>query len=159
MNLTIVNLSIVNLTIVASCCFFDRLNHFYSFSIDRITDDLRRVNLTIKEPETFSDRFRRFMYTFFLSTLPLDYNSNRQNSTASVVIDGDSLAEVLKPGLRERFLELCTECKTVICCRVTPYQKVRSYHRSNNYNKLGRWDMSSLNGTCRVLLSVRVPSL
>jgi phospholipid-translocating ATPase len=43
--------------------------------------------------------------------------------THAIVIDGDSLKLVLDPKLRQRFLLLCKQCKSVLCCRVSPAQK------------------------------------
>jgi phospholipid-translocating ATPase len=44
-------------------------------------------------------------------------------STHAIVIDGDSLKLVLDESLRQKFLLLCKQCKSVICCRVSPAQK------------------------------------
>jgi phospholipid-translocating ATPase len=41
----------------------------------------------------------------------------------AVVIDGDTLAHALSPELKEMFLNLGTQCETVVCCRVSPAQK------------------------------------
>ncbi|KAF7313954.1 P-type phospholipid transporter [Mycena chlorophos] len=41
----------------------------------------------------------------------------------AVVIDGDTLTHALKPELKEMFLNLGTQCETVVCCRVSPAQK------------------------------------
>ena len=43
--------------------------------------------------------------------------------THALVIDGDTLSLVLDPKLRQRFLLLCKECRSVLCCRVSPSQK------------------------------------
>jgi phospholipid-translocating ATPase len=43
--------------------------------------------------------------------------------THAIVIDGDSLKIVLDEQLRQKFLLLCKQCKSVICCRVSPAQK------------------------------------
>lgn len=43
--------------------------------------------------------------------------------THAIVIDGDSLKLVLDESLRQKFLLLCKECKSVVCCRVSPAQK------------------------------------
>ena len=43
--------------------------------------------------------------------------------THAVVIDGESLKLVLHDDLRQRFLLLCRQCRSVICCRVSPAQK------------------------------------
>ncbi|KAF7324593.1 P-type phospholipid transporter [Mycena kentingensis (nom. inval.)] len=41
----------------------------------------------------------------------------------AVVIDGDTLSHALTPELKEMFLNLGTQCETVVCCRVSPAQK------------------------------------
>jgi len=43
--------------------------------------------------------------------------------THALIIDGDSLRLVLDERLRQKFLLLCKECKSVLCCRVSPAQK------------------------------------
>ncbi|CZR51538.1 related to ATPase II [Phialocephala subalpina] len=43
--------------------------------------------------------------------------------THAIVIDGDSLKLVLDERLRQKFLLLCKQCKSVLCCRVSPAQK------------------------------------
>ena len=44
-------------------------------------------------------------------------------STHALVIDGDALKLVLEDQVRQKFLLLCTQCKSVLCCRVSPSQK------------------------------------
>lgn len=41
----------------------------------------------------------------------------------AVVIDGDTLRHALTPELKPLFLNLATQCETVVCCRVSPAQK------------------------------------
>ncbi|TFK47398.1 phospholipid-translocating P-type ATPase [Heliocybe sulcata] len=41
----------------------------------------------------------------------------------AVVIDGDTLRYALDPALKPLFLNLGTQCETVVCCRVSPAQK------------------------------------
>lgn len=41
----------------------------------------------------------------------------------AVVIDGDTLRYALDESLKELFLNLGTQCDTVVCCRVSPAQK------------------------------------
>ncbi|KAH0137321.1 aminophospholipid-translocating P4-type ATPase, partial [Aureobasidium melanogenum] len=43
--------------------------------------------------------------------------------THAVVIDGETLKLMLDDRLRQKFLLLCKECKSVLCCRVSPSQK------------------------------------
>lgn len=41
----------------------------------------------------------------------------------AIVIDGDTLRHALTPQLKPLFLNLATQCETVVCCRVSPAQK------------------------------------
>lgn len=41
----------------------------------------------------------------------------------AIVINGHSLVHCLHPKLERLFLEVVTQCRSVICCRVTPLQK------------------------------------
>lgn len=50
------------------------------------------------------------------------FSSNAKASFA-VVIDGDTLRYALDPALKPLFLNLGTQCETVVCCRVSPAQK------------------------------------
>jgi phospholipid-translocating ATPase len=43
--------------------------------------------------------------------------------THALIIDGESLKLVLSDELRQKFLILCKQCKSVLCCRVSPAQK------------------------------------
>lgn len=44
----------------------------------------------------------------------------------AVVIDGDTLRFALDVTLKVLFLELTTQCETVVCCRVSPSQKAQT---------------------------------
>ncbi|KAI0077495.1 phospholipid-translocating P-type ATPase [Panus rudis PR-1116 ss-1] len=46
-----------------------------------------------------------------------------QKAAFAVVIDGDTLRHALSPQLKPLFLNLATQCETVVCCRVSPAQK------------------------------------
>lgn len=50
-------------------------------------------------------------------------NHEPPEATHAIVIDGDSLKLVLEVDLRQKFLLLCKQCKSVLCCRVSPSQK------------------------------------
>lgn len=45
------------------------------------------------------------------------------DASFAVVIDGDTLRHALDPSLKPLFLNLGTQCETVVCCRVSPAQK------------------------------------
>lgn len=44
-------------------------------------------------------------------------------ATHALIIDGESLKLVLSDELRQKFLLLCKQCRSVLCCRVSPAQK------------------------------------
>ena len=44
----------------------------------------------------------------------------------AIVIDGDTLRFALEPSLKSLFLNLATQCETVVCCRVSPAQKAQT---------------------------------
>ena len=43
----------------------------------------------------------------------------------AVVIDGDTLRHALSDEIKPLFLNLATQCETVVCCRVSPAQKAQ----------------------------------
>lgn len=51
------------------------------------------------------------------------HNHEPPAPTHALIIDGDTLRVVLDESLRQKFLLLCKECKSVLCCRVSPAQK------------------------------------
>jgi len=58
-----------------------------------------------------------------LQTLPKREQSSTEKPGFAVVIDGDTLRFALDPSLKSLFLDLGTQCDTVVCCRVSPAQK------------------------------------
>ena len=50
-------------------------------------------------------------------------NHEPPDATHALIIDGESLKLVLSDELRQRFLLLCKQCRSVLCCRVSPAQK------------------------------------
>lgn len=64
------------------------------------------------------------------------FNSDVDENTGfAIVINGHSLVHCLSPELENKFLDIASQCKAVICCRVTPLQKalvVELIKRSKN---------------------------
>lgn len=50
-------------------------------------------------------------------------HSNDDTNGFAIVINGHSLVHCLHPKLEEKFLDVVLQCRSVICCRVTPLQK------------------------------------
>ena len=46
-----------------------------------------------------------------------------QNNEITLIIDGKTLVRALQSEIRTDFIKVCTSCRTVICCRVSPTQK------------------------------------
>ncbi|XP_071653449.1 phospholipid-transporting ATPase ID isoform X4 [Temnothorax longispinosus] len=95
---------------------------------DGVETQLMRYLDTIKTASTQQKRPTLSIVTFS----DTEYNPSRdeqdehemENSTGfAVVINGHSLVHALHPQLEHLFLEVSSQCKAVICCRVTPLQK------------------------------------
>ncbi|XP_013169832.1 PREDICTED: probable phospholipid-transporting ATPase IM isoform X3 [Papilio xuthus] len=50
-------------------------------------------------------------------------HGNDDTNGFAIVVNGHSLVHCLHPKLEEKFLEVVLQCRSVICCRVTPLQK------------------------------------
>ncbi|KAL4710938.1 hypothetical protein ACJJTC_017903 [Scirpophaga incertulas] len=50
-------------------------------------------------------------------------HGNDDSNGFAIVVNGHSLVHCLHPKLEEKFLEVVLQCRSVICCRVTPLQK------------------------------------
>ncbi|KAG1704733.1 Phospholipid-transporting ATPase ID [Nymphon striatum] len=53
----------------------------------------------------------------------------------ALVVNGHSLVHALEPQLEQLFLAIASECKAVICCRVTPLQKALVVELVKKYKK------------------------
>eukprot|EP00092_Neocalanus_flemingeri_P037876 GFUD01041229.1.p1 GENE.GFUD01041229.1~~GFUD01041229.1.p1 ORF type:complete len:1159 (-),score=232.94 GFUD01041229.1:205-3681(-) len=52
-----------------------------------------------------------------------NYGRVGHNNDLTLIIDGKSLSHAMEEDIRNDFIQLCTSCKAVICCRVSPLQK------------------------------------
>ncbi|XP_025157791.1 phospholipid-transporting ATPase ID isoform X5 [Harpegnathos saltator] len=95
---------------------------------DGVETQLMRYLDTIKTTSTQQNRPTLSIVTFS----DTEYNPSRdeqdehemEHSTGfALVINGHSLVHALHPKLEHLFLEVSSQCKAVICCRVTPLQK------------------------------------
>ncbi|XP_011166833.1 phospholipid-transporting ATPase ID isoform X5 [Solenopsis invicta] len=101
---------------------------------DGVETQLMRYLDTIKTASTQQKRPTLSIVTFRWDKESSDteYNPSRdeqdehemEHSTGfAVVINGHSLVHALHPQLEQLFLDVSSQCKAVICCRVTPLQK------------------------------------
>ena len=58
-----------------------------------------------------------------------------KDNEITLIIDGKSLVHALEEEIRTEFIRLCTSCKAVICCRVSPLQKAEMVELVSNYTK------------------------
>ena len=60
-------------------------------------------------------------------------NTADNSDDVSLIIDGKTLIHALDDSLRRDFIELCTRCTSVICCRVSPIQKAEMVELVQEY--------------------------
>ena len=58
-----------------------------------------------------------------LKSSQADLDEEPTNIELSLIIDGKTLVYALDDTVRKDFINLCTKCSAVICCRVSPSQK------------------------------------
>ncbi|KAI9657459.1 MAG: hypothetical protein M1821_003141 [Bathelium mastoideum] len=100
------------------------------FSCNLLDNDMDLIVLkvddgTIENAEAMLDKH---LATFNMTGSEEELRAARKNHeppapTHAIVIDGDALKLVLDDHLRRKFLLLCKQCRSVLCCRVSPSQK------------------------------------
>ncbi|EPX72943.1 phospholipid-transporting ATPase [Schizosaccharomyces octosporus yFS286] len=88
-----------------------------------------RIDSTFSEPEEIKDFIQKNLSTEFgLEGSEEEFKTLMQNHDPpsthyAVVIDGSVLSMVLESEFAYLFVMLCKNCRTVLCCRVSPSQK------------------------------------
>ncbi|KAL8701923.1 MAG: hypothetical protein Q9201_004653 [Fulgogasparrea decipioides] len=100
------------------------------FSCNLLNNDMDLIVFKIEDEkiETAELELDKHLETFGLKGTDEELQAARKDHRApspthAIVIDGDSLKLVLEDQLRQKFLLLCKQCKSVLCCRVSPSQK------------------------------------
>ncbi|KAL8950774.1 MAG: hypothetical protein Q9222_003206 [Ikaeria aurantiellina] len=100
------------------------------FSCNLLNNDMDLIVFKIddEKTETAEMELDRHLEVFGLRGSDDELQAARKDHRApdpthAIVIDGDSLKLVLEDQLRQKFLLLCKQCKSVLCCRVSPSQK------------------------------------
>ncbi|KAJ3522698.1 hypothetical protein NM208_g12749 [Fusarium decemcellulare] len=109
------------------------------FSCNLLNNDMELIHLKVDEDEsgevtddTFLEMAEKLlddnMQIFGISGSDEDLALAKKNHeppapTHGLVIDGFTLRWVLDDRLKQKFLLLCKQCKSVLCCRVSPAQK------------------------------------
>lgn len=81
--------------------------HFLRILEEELDDNLKKFGMTGNDDELAAAR----------------KNHEPPVPTHGLVIDGFALRWVLHDDLKQKFLLLCKQCKSVLCCRVSPAQK------------------------------------
>ncbi|KAM5346746.1 hypothetical protein ACJ41O_009751 [Fusarium nematophilum] len=109
------------------------------FSCNLLNNDMELIHLKVDEDESgdvtddaFLDMAEKLLdenlQTFGITGSDEDLAHAKKNHeppapTHGLVIDGFTLRWVLNDRLKQKFLLLCKQCKSVLCCRVSPAQK------------------------------------
>ncbi|CAJ2504225.1 Uu.00g116190.m01.CDS01 [Anthostomella pinea] len=109
------------------------------FSCNLLNNDMELMHIKVDEDETGTTTDEEFMgrveqqlkqglESFNITGSDQDLADARKNHeppapTHALVIDGFTLKWVLDDALKQKFLLLCKECASVLCCRVSPAQK------------------------------------
>lgn len=86
---------------------------------------LQFKNKPLDEVEAILDGFlQRFGITYSEEAmLKAKADHSVPSGQFAMVVDGDALEQVLDPSLKDKFVLLGKQCKSVLCCRVSPSQK------------------------------------
>lgn len=100
------------------------------FSCNLLNNNMELIvfNIPESQAEKAALELDRHLQTFGLTGSDEELIAARQDhhppaGTHAVVIDGDTLKLMLADELKQKFLLLCKQCKSVLCCRVSPAQK------------------------------------
>lgn len=100
------------------------------FSCNLLNNDMELIVFKIDDDSvaTAEAELDKHLQTFKMTGNDQELKAAKKNHeppapTHAIVIDGDSLKLVLDERLRQKFLLLCKQCKSVLCCRVSPAQK------------------------------------
>ena len=88
----------------------------------------RDVELIILNSETLDETREEI-------TKELNKVHEEKPEALSLIIDGKTLIHALDHSVRKDFIELCTACTAVICCRVSPIQKAEMVELVQEYTK------------------------
>lgn len=109
------------------------------FSCNLLNNDMELIHIKVDEDEAgeqsddelvkmTEDLLDQHLKTFGITGSDEDLAAARKNHEApapthGLVIDGFTLRWALHESLSQKFLLLCKQCRSVLCCRVSPAQK------------------------------------
>lgn len=109
------------------------------FSCNVLNNDMELIHVKVDEDESgatpdeefvarVEQQVDKYLQTFGMTGSDHDLALARKNHeppapTHALIIDGFTLRWVLDESVKQKFLLLCKQCKSVLCCRVSPAQK------------------------------------
>lgn len=87
---------------------------------------LRADTLTLESVDNMITEYLEKYFNLFYSDELVDMakaDHSPPSPNFAIVVDGDTLKLCLDERLKYKFLILCKQCKSVLCCRVSPAQK------------------------------------
>lgn len=105
------------------------INIGYSCNLLENDMDLLVLQLQENTQEEIDKLLGDYLYRYFgMSGSDEELESARKvhappESKFAVVVDGDALSAIIKYDLTQKFVLLCKQCRSVLCCRVSPSQK------------------------------------
>ena len=100
------------------------------FSCNLLDNDMDLIVFKVEDesPESVSSELEKHLRVFGMTGSDAELKAARKDHGPpgpghAIVIDGDALKLVLEDEFRQMFLLLCKQCKSVLCCRVSPSQK------------------------------------
>ena len=123
-------------------CFLKFINEFYDpgdklqtaieigYSCNLLKSDMDLMILSADTPEKTRSQIEAGLNKIASVLGPPSWEPKKRGfmpgttkASFAVVIDGDTLRHALTPEIKPLFLNLATQCETVVCCRVSPAQK------------------------------------
>ena len=100
------------------------------FSCNLLNNDMELIVLNVGENEMekasleLDNQLQKFGLTGSNDDLAAARRDHRPpTGLHAVIVDGDTLKLMLDESLKQKFLLLCKQCRSVLCCRVSPAQK------------------------------------
>ncbi|XP_050535575.1 phospholipid-transporting ATPase ID isoform X2 [Daktulosphaira vitifoliae] len=93
---------------------------------DQVENQLNQCSNAISNKEEYQRSGRNSMATSIVRFSEPDDGqqvNEEEHLEYALIVNGHSLVHALHTELEKIFVDLCTNCKAVICCRVTPLQK------------------------------------
>ncbi|XP_055894088.1 phospholipid-transporting ATPase VB-like [Biomphalaria glabrata] len=113
--------------IAYACQLFSRDQHLLTINANSIEETREKLDeaLAFLRSEVAPPTDERTLSRSMISLLSRSATSLRsiRHGNNALVIDGPTLNFATNPELEKRFLKICMNCQSVVCCRATPIQK------------------------------------